>query len=280
MSQTMPPSPPSLEPPPLEDEGGGCADAAIADLSLSASPPPINNVLNPMSLNKQKGGGATVPPISRSSINGPVKVHDSNDETPSLRDEMLKVAQQARAQKEAEARKQRRKKDEQFGQGLGEQMRRNLAKREAKVAKAAQAKADGNEAFKAQDWNRAVEFYTAAIELDGSNAVLYSNRSAAYLKLNKYDEALLDGRRTMQLDPLMPKGYVRTATSLVRLGKPKQASACLRGALSDERGLTNASKRALEKQWAILVEDDYQLYTKEKQMPTLTAAGGPGNQGK
>ena len=47
-------------------------------------------------------------------------------------------------------------------------------------------KADGNAAFKAGDWPKAVELYTAALEtnpVDSEAAALYSNRAAALLKM-------------------------------------------------------------------------------------------------
>lgn len=46
---------------------------------------------------------------------------------------------------------------------------------------ALQFKNDGNKAFGALDWPKAVECYTKAIELDSSQAAFYSNRAQVYL---------------------------------------------------------------------------------------------------
>ncbi|BGO97171.1 Proteophosphoglycan ppg4 [Rhodotorula toruloides ATCC 204091] len=52
-------------------------------------------------------------------------------------------------------------------------------------------KAKGNAAFGAQKWNDAISWWTKAIKLETDDvalASLYSNRSAAHLKVDKYDE--------------------------------------------------------------------------------------------
>ncbi|QHN94463.1 Outer envelope protein [Arachis hypogaea] len=44
-------------------------------------------------------------------------------------------------------------------------------------------KEKGNAAFKGSQWNKALNYYTEAIKLNGMNATYYCNRAAAYLKL-------------------------------------------------------------------------------------------------
>lgn len=44
----------------------------------------------------------------------------------------------------------------------------------------------------AKDFPGALEAYTEAIELDGSDAVFRSNRSAVYMSLGEPEKALLD----------------------------------------------------------------------------------------
>ena len=55
-------------------------------------------------------------------------------------------------------------------------------------------KAKGNTAFSAGDYTTAITHFTNAIGL-GPTHVLYSNRSACYCGLRKYQEALDDVRR-------------------------------------------------------------------------------------
>ena len=64
---------------------------------------------------------------------------------------------------------------------------------------AAQWKAKGTEAFSAKDFPTAIECYTKAIELDGSNHVLYSNRSASHASLKNFDAAQEDAATKVPL---------------------------------------------------------------------------------
>ncbi|KAF8455844.1 heat shock protein STI1 [Terfezia claveryi] len=77
-----------------------------------------------------------------------------------------------------------------------------------------QLKAEGNAAFAKKDFNKAIECFTKAIELDASNHVLYSNRSACYASQKKFDKALEDAEKTTQLKPDWAKGYSRKGAAL------------------------------------------------------------------
>ena len=46
-------------------------------------------------------------------------------------------------------------------------------------------KDQGNQAYKAQDYNKAIQLYTRAIELE-EDANYYSNRSLCYFNLNRF----------------------------------------------------------------------------------------------
>lgn len=58
----------------------------------------------------------------------------------------------------------------------------------------------------ANNFDEAIKLYTQAIAIDGKNHVLYSNRSAAYAKSGKYDLALEDAEKTIQIKPDWGKG--------------------------------------------------------------------------
>lgn len=66
-------------------------------------------------------------------------------------------------------------------------------------------KSKGNDAMKKCEYKEAVEFYSDAIKLDPENHVLYSNRSAAYLKQDCYEDALRDAESTIQFKSKWPK---------------------------------------------------------------------------
>ena len=44
----------------------------------------------------------------------------------------------------------------------------------------------GNMAFKRKDFRSAVRYYSDAIRRDEGNAIVYSNRAAAYLAMRRY----------------------------------------------------------------------------------------------
>lgn len=89
-------------------------------------------------------------------------------------------------------------------------------------------KNEGNEAFKKGDWKKAVEKYTEAIKLDGTNHVYFSNRSAAYLGWLKYEEAAADAAKCIALNNCFVKAYHRHALALKGLKKYEEALATLR----------------------------------------------------
>lgn len=61
---------------------------------------------------------------------------------------------------------------------------------------------------------------------------MYSNRSAAYAKANKYDLALEDAEKTVQLKPDWGKGYSRQGAALAYLGQIDEAIAAYEKGLS------------------------------------------------
>lgn len=83
----------------------------------------------------------------------------------------------------------------------------------------------GNEEFKAGNYANAVEQYTKAIELDPSNKTLFSNRSAAYLHLENYTEAMTDAQRCTLIDPSFAKGYFRLGCAYEKLDSNSEALA-------------------------------------------------------
>jgi len=77
------------------------------------------------------------------------------------------------------------------------------------AAKADEAKAAGNAAFKAGNYDEAVAQFTTAIEADPTNHVLYSNRSGAYAAKSAFKEALLDANKCIDLKGDWAKGHSR-----------------------------------------------------------------------
>jgi tetratricopeptide (TPR) repeat protein len=93
------------------------------------------------------------------------------------------------------------------------------------VSEAERLKDEGNARFKESDFSGAVEKYSAAIDLDGSNHVYFSNRAAANLKRGSLQDALKDGIKCVELAPNWPKGHMRMRDAYTQLGEDEKAQA-------------------------------------------------------
>jgi len=85
---------------------------------------------------------------------------------------------------------------------------------EADKKKANDLKDKGNKALNESLIDDAIDFYSDAINLDPTNHILYSNRSAAYSKQNNWKSALVDAQKTVELAPTWGKGYFRVGQCL------------------------------------------------------------------
>lgn len=75
-------------------------------------------------------------------------------------------------------------------------------------------KAQGNAAFSAKEYTKAISLYSDAIEMDDTNYTLYSNRSGAFCAAAKYMQAEADARKVIQLKPDWVRGYTRLGAAL------------------------------------------------------------------
>lgn len=97
---------------------------------------------------------------------------------------------------------------------------------------AEEMKRQGNEAFKAKKYEEAILKYTAAIELDPSNHILYSNRAMCHGALEAWTLALQDAQCAIRLSSgTFAKAYFHVARAELRLGDPEKAEATLLSAL-------------------------------------------------
>eukprot|EP00873_Tetraselmis_striata_P001279 jgi/Tetstr1/421543/TSEL_012490.t1 len=90
-------------------------------------------------------------------------------------------------------------------------------------AAAEAAKAEANIAFKEHHFPQAVVGYTRAIDLDPSNAVYYSNRAFAHIKLENFGSAIADATKSLELDPTYVKAYYRRGDAQFALGHFKDS---------------------------------------------------------
>lgn len=88
---------------------------------------------------------------------------------------------------------------------------------------ASQLKDEGNVAFGEEKWDEAIALFTQAIEIDPDNEIFYSNRSAAYMKVDSISKALHDAEKAIELNPNFVKGYNRLGVALQGLKRFDQA---------------------------------------------------------
>eukprot|EP00933_Yihiella_yeosuensis_P083229 TRINITY_DN97422_c0_g1_i1.p1 TRINITY_DN97422_c0_g1~~TRINITY_DN97422_c0_g1_i1.p1 ORF type:complete len:801 (+),score=186.00 TRINITY_DN97422_c0_g1_i1:49-2403(+) len=74
---------------------------------------------------------------------------------------------------------------------------------------AREMKTKADACFKTSSWRDASVLYTKAIDRTPDDGKLYSNRSACFFKMKKYDKALADARKCASLNPNWAKAYFR-----------------------------------------------------------------------
>lgn len=87
---------------------------------------------------------------------------------------------------------------------------------------ALKAKEAGNQHYKRGDYSEAVKCYTEAISLGPQghqeSAVFLKNRSACWLKMEKYEKALSDATAALSITPMDVKSLYRSAQAMEGLG--------------------------------------------------------------
>ena len=99
-----------------------------------------------------------------------------------------------------------------------------------------QTRRAGNAAFKSKDYERAVEMYCQAIAGTPEDFTLFGNRSAAYLALGRFSDAVLDASKSIMLSKAQgspwAKGYYRLGCALEALESYAQAAEAYREGLA------------------------------------------------
>eukprot|EP00696_Hemimastix_kukwesjijk_P014027 gnl/Hemi2/27930_TR9221_c0_g1_i1.p1 gnl/Hemi2/27930_TR9221_c0_g1~~gnl/Hemi2/27930_TR9221_c0_g1_i1.p1 ORF type:complete len:518 (+),score=167.49 gnl/Hemi2/27930_TR9221_c0_g1_i1:95-1555(+) len=86
-------------------------------------------------------------------------------------------------------------------------------------------KDQANKLFADKKYEAALSVYTQAIALNPRNAIYFSNRSFAHLRMESYGSAIIDATEAIKLDQAFSKGYYRRAAAFYSLGKYKEALA-------------------------------------------------------
>ncbi|KAK7109447.1 tetratricopeptide repeat protein 1-like [Littorina saxatilis] len=100
--------------------------------------------------------------------------------------------------------------------------------RQSRLAEAVKVKTTGNEVFKQSQFTEAVELYSQGLELCPlkyvqQRSIMLSNRAACYMKEEKYDEAVKDCSKAIDLQPTYIKAINRRADAFEKLEKLEEA---------------------------------------------------------
>jgi len=82
---------------------------------------------------------------------------------------------------------------------------------EERVRKGDELKLKANELLNKRLWEESITVYTEAIEYHPNNAIYYANRSIAYQKIGKINEAMEDAKKAIKIDANYSKSYARLA---------------------------------------------------------------------
>ncbi|KAK6522877.1 Hsp90 cochaperone [Arthrobotrys megalospora] len=134
-------------------------------------------------------------------------------------------------------------------------------------------KAQGNAAFSAKDFPKAIDFFSQAIELDPTNHVLYSNRSGSHASLKDFDSALEDATKCTEIKPDWSKGWSRKGAALHGTGD-------LIGAIDAyEEALKLDANNATAKQGLNSVHEAIRREQERDGVRGPPGGGGPGGMG-
>ncbi|XP_034384847.1 sperm-associated antigen 1-like isoform X2 [Cyclopterus lumpus] len=108
-----------------------------------------------------------------------------------------------------------------------------LLTEQEKLPLANREKNKGNEAFRANDYEEAVAYYSRSLSIKPTVAA-YNNRAQAEIKLKHWHKAMSDCRRVLELEPGNMKALQRRATVYNHMGNFRMAAEDLRMVLREE----------------------------------------------
>lgn len=136
----------------------------------------------------------------------------------------------------------------------------------------------GNQAYLQGDFDRAVLLYSRGLESDSRNAILLSNRAAAYISLHRSDEALQDAIRAIECDSTYYKAYFRKADALRNIDRLSEALEVVTSAVALLGSRPELDTLQAELQQELLAEQkvplDHPERTKFAQLETWLKDGG------
>lgn len=106
---------------------------------------------------------------------------------------------------------------------LQKQLQLNTLTKEERLALAQRERLKGNEFYRCGENEEAIACYTKSIAFDETNAIVYSNRAMAAIRLSHTEQALVDTTTALELDPFCVKARARRGTVHHQCGRYAQA---------------------------------------------------------
>eukprot|EP01134_Creolimax_fragrantissima_P003485 CFRG3485T1 len=150
-------------------------------------------------------------------------------------------------------------------------------------SKAEALKDTGNQYLRDFAYEKAIEAYTEAIQLDGTNAVYYVNRAAAHMKLDDLEAAIADCQKGIEVNPAYSKSYGRLGACFFSQQKYAKSIEAYKNGLNvspDNRvyidGLQAAETKASEQARSATVGASPNSASDSAGMPGMPGGGGGG----
>ena len=143
-----------------------------------------------------------------------------------LQGKMMEQQRREEERKRDEARKKREEQKKRDEEAAAKKRQEEFEKLPENKQKAITLKNEGNEAYKAQDFKKALELYQKAAEMDDTESVYHMNMASAYMGMKEYescvkscDKALEIGKENKADYETIGKAYFRKAKALAKLQK-------------------------------------------------------------
>lgn len=101
-------------------------------------------------------------------------------------------------------------------QALERDLEQRSMRKKRDMAKAEELKLKGNEFLKTNEYKKAIDKYSEAIELVKDYKALYTNRALAYIKLGKFNKAIEDCSKMLEYCEVFEKGYERSKDTCLK----------------------------------------------------------------
>lgn len=162
---------------------------------------------------------------------------DTNAETGSSGDGSEKKSEQVKGEKV----------DENGGKQEGhEEREKDEDAREEWEIRRDELKSAGDAHFRSKSYALAIQSYADALQLDPTNHVILSNKSAAHLANNEKSKALHDAKRCTQHAGTWAKGHTRLGAAMASLGRYNEAAGVYSKVLNELDADNAVAKKGLE----------------------------------